>query len=323
MSEKNETLINSSVFDPQKIGTSTVELIEERSVNPGGGVKVGLPKIDAYLNGHRPGELRSLIAFTSNGKSTIANHIARNEARNLAGGESRKVVVSFIWEQAVEEQGIGDIAQLEGLNITRLVRGELTPDEWKKLRRGAAKRGSLPWWIVGHSISANSGPKRNRRPKLSMTDVIQAMEFLYDDMNLEVSLVVLDYLQRIRFEGQSETRIEYSKMVDRAKDMAIDFGVPVLLLSQATRKIKERKWQLPQVNDGAETSNLEHSSDSIITAWMPKTAYPERKELEYGDKVYVVTKSLLILGVMKQKFGDAPEIFELDIYPNIGKIVER
>ena len=49
-------------------------------------------------------------------------------------------MITVTWEQSVEEQGITDLAQLSVVDVTKMMRGELTPDDWGKLRRAAELR---------------------------------------------------------------------------------------------------------------------------------------------------------------------------------------
>jgi hypothetical protein len=102
--------------------------------------------------------------------------------------------------------------------------------------------------------------------------------------------------------------------------MALAYHVPVMLGSQAKRISKERAWRLPQIDDGQETSNLEQSADSLLSVWMPKQDYPEGKPIEYGSLQLVVTPNLLLVGILKQRFGVAPKIIPLHVQPEINEI---
>jgi replicative DNA helicase len=306
-----------TVFAPQTVSQRSVAVVEKRAANPTEGIQTGIARLDKVLNRHRRGELRIVLGYTSNYKTGLMNYIARHTARGLAGGDQRKVVITVTWEQSIEEQGLIDIAQLEAMDVTRMVRGEMEDADWRKLKSGAIKRGALPWWLIGHSSE-----DRERRPRMSMTDVARALEYIVDVQKVEPALIVLDYLQRIKREGGGEPRMQFMEIVDRAKDMSLAFA-PVMLGSQAKREVKERKWQLPQTEDAQETSNLEQSADSLISVWMPKTSYPPGTELKYGKDTYTVDKNLLILGVMKQKYGEAPVIMPLHVKPEVNEIEPR
>lgn len=306
-----------SVFDPQAIGTAAVKVIEDRASSPKAGLITGIKPVDSVLNPHRPGELRIILGFTRNYKSGLMNYICRHNARRLVenGEAEQKAVITVTWEQSIEEQGIVDIAQIMALDTTKLMRGELNDHEWKRLRKGAVQRGALPWWVIGHSSES-----KERRPRLTITDVARALEYIVDVQKVEPYLIVLDFLQRIQREKGESMREQFMTIVDRAKDMALAFHVPVILGSQAGRQVQSRNWRLPQIDDGQETSNLEQSADSFLSVWMPKNDYPVNTELEYGNTNYTVSENLLITGILKQKFGPAPRIYSLHVKPEVNEI---
>lgn len=306
------------VFAPQTVSVNSYQTIEERQKNPRLGISTGIPGVDQYLNPHRPGELRVVLGYTSNYKSGLMNYIARNAARSINADQAadNHCVITVTWEQSIEEQGITDLAQLSDVSITKMMRGELDAPSWSKLRKAAVERGGLPWWLIGHSNQANA-----RRPRLSMSDLATAIAFLIDTQGVKPDLIVLDYLQRIRREGDAgEARMQFVEIVDRCKDMALAFNVPVLLGSQAGRAVKTRTWQLPQVEDAQETSNLEQSADSLLSVWMPKQSFPDGQVIEYGTLRLVVNPNLLVLGILKQKFGIAPKIMGLHVKPEVNEI---
>ncbi len=307
--------VDSAVFDPQTVSANSVETVRGRHENKGDGVRTGIATVDKVLEPLRPGELVTVLGFTSNYKTGLMNYIARNEAARLRdAGIQNRAVVTFTWEQSIEEQGIIDIAQLSGLSVTRMMRGDLDEGEWQVMERGAVDRAILPWWLVGHSGGISS-----RRPRMTMTDAAHAMNYIADVQQVQPSLIVLDYLQRVRREGD-KTREAFMDIVDRAKDMALAFHCPVIIGSQAKRDVNDRSWCLPQVDDGQETSNLEQSSDKFLSVWMPKNNFGPNELIEFGGQSWSVTPNLLILGVLKQKFGSAPHVIPLHVRPEVNEI---
>lgn len=305
-------------FAPQTVVANAYKVVEDRAQTPQVGVKTGIASVDKDFLPMRPGELCGVLGYTSNGKSALMNFIARNHALAVKerGDVGNKVIISVTYEQSIEEQGVIDMAQLAKIDVSRMMRGEMTKDEWKELRRAGVERGKLPWWLIGHSSLSKS-----RRPHLKMSELYIVVESIIDRQKLEPELIVLDYLQRIPGEqGVRDRRERFVDIVDRAKDMALVFHCPVLLGCQAGRQVKERSWQLPQLEDAQESSNYEQSSDKVISVWMPKSVYPAGHEMDYGDQHFTVTENLLIAGIMKQKFGPAPRIYSLFIRPEINQI---
>jgi replicative DNA helicase len=318
MSDNGQRDISKSVFAPQQVSQQAVKVVETRAATKGDGIETGIAELDKYLVPMRPGELVVVLGYTSNYKSGLMNFITRHHAKRIkaAGEADKKVVMTFTWEQSVEEQGIVDISQIIQIPTDKMMRGELSDSEWKELHRGAVERGALPWWLVGHSIES-----KERRPRLSMADVYAAMAHVVDVQKVKPVLVALDYLQRMPLENsRRDHRIQFMEMVDAAKDLALAFHVPVLLGAQSGRQVQSRTWRLPQKDDGQETSNLEQSADKMISVWMPKNDYPVGQLIEYGNDTFTVTENLLICGLLKQKFGPAPKVMGLHVKPQVNEI---
>lgn len=308
------------VFDPGMVSQATVTLLQDRKAHQSESIKTGIEQLDEVLNPMRPGELIVVLGFTRNYKSGLMNFISRYHAVRMRDAKiNNQVVITFTWEQSIEEQGIIDIAQLTSLDTGKMMRGTLTDEEWNLLLLGAMRRGTIPWWLVGHSASINE-----RRPRLNMSEVYEVLEWIVDFQEVKPMLVVLDYLQRIKREKGETMREQFINIVDKAKDLALAFHCPVMLGSQAGRTVvnnQTRTWRLPHVDEGQETSNLEQSADKLLSVWMPKNDHPIGTVLQYADQNYTVTDNLLILGVMKQKFGPSPRIMQLEVHPATNDIL--
>jgi replicative DNA helicase len=311
--------IDKHVFDPGAVSQATVALLQDRKAHQEENIKTGIETLDDVLLPMRPGELVVVLGYTRNYKSGLMNYIARYHALRLRdAGVSNQAVITFTWEQSIEEQGIVDIAQLTSLDSNKMMRGTLTDEEWDLLLLGAMRRGTIPWWLVGHSAGMNE-----RRPRLNMSEVYEVLEWIVDFQEIRPAIIVLDYLQRIKREQGESMREQFMSIVDKAKDLALAFHCPVILGSQAGRTVVSnptRTWRLPHVDEGQETSNLEQSADKLISVWMPKNDHTLGTVLQYGNSTYNVTERLLILGVMKQKFGPSPRIIQLEVHPETNDI---
>jgi len=304
------------VFTPEVVGERTLQVIEERTTDPRGGLELGIPSIDRVLLPMRPGEVIGVLGYTSNYKTGLMNYVARYHARKLAMLNSDKAVISVLWEQSIEEQGAVDIAQFIKIDATKMMRGELDANELIKLKEGAEKRGKIPWYLIGHSVLDKS-----RRSRMDMNDVSIAFKRLEDVLNVEPALVTLDYLQRIARGKKANTMREgFIEIVDRVKDMSLAIGVPVMLGCQAKRDVKRRVWKMPQQDDAQETSNFEQTCDKLISLWMPKNDEAIDSEGDKGELDWVVTDNLLLLMIAKQRFGPAPRLFQCHVKPELGEI---
>ena len=305
------------VFSPQQASVLAVQSVEFRRDIKNAGLKTGIADLDHDLLPMRGGELISIIAFTSNYKTGTMSFIAKSACEQI-DAEAGEIVIYLSWEQSVEEQTLLDISFTSMIEASRLYRGDLTDAQWQIMLKASVERATKPLWLIGHSESSGS-----RRPRLSMTDVGNALAYVVDIQKRKPKLIVLDYLQRINRDDCKSTdiRVAHMEIVDRAKDMALAFGCPVILGTQAGRQILERTWKIPTLADSLESSNLEQSSDKIIGIWYPKTTEPLNKEIRYSPTIsYTVTGNLLLVSILKQKYGKAPTLMALHVQPEVNKI---
>jgi replicative DNA helicase len=192
----------------------------------------------------------------------------------------------------------------------------LEPDQWTLLRTAANRRAQSPIWIIGHS-QTEFAKVGSARPRMTMTDAFRAMELICSGkitgIKQKPRLVVLDYLQRIRPDSRDggTRREQQMEAVNKAKDMSVTFGCPVMLGVQAGRQVMERDNKLPTIDDAQETSNVEQSADKFLSVWYPiKT----EKAGSFMDGV-PVTPNLLVIGLLKQKNGPAPLTYKCFVDP--------
>ena len=315
--DKNNAKIDDNtktiVYTPQEISALTVKEIEERRKTSGQGITFGLPEIDAKMLPFRPGELISVIGLTSQYKSGLMMFLARNAMKNLTDNQ---IVVYCTWEQAIEEHALMELANVTKIDASQIARGKIDDEQWGQLKAAAVKRSVSPLWLVGHSIQ-----NRKKRPHLTIDDVGRGMVLIENEWGYRPALIVIDYLQRVESAaGGSDRRVEQMRIVDRCKDMALAMGCPVLLGAQAKQEVINRGWKLPGEYDAAETANVAHASDKILSVWLPHRTEPPRAMI--GAPAVEVNENLLIINLAKQKFGPAPQYFYEHVIPERNEITQ-
>jgi len=321
--------IKDSIFQPEEIGERTYKIIEESANDPQSGLSIGIPDVDRIMRPMRRGEFIGVLGYTSNYKTGFMNYVARYNAKRINMIKSDKIVLSFLWEQSIEEQGLVDIMHSTArdgarINIQQILDGRLNTDDLKRLHAASLERGALPWWLIGHSAT------QRKRQRMSMTDVAEATYHVMEVLEIKPALIVIDYLQRIKREPAGTMREAFMDIVDRIKDMALYAECPTIVASQAKRDVRHRKWALPRQDDAQETSNFEQTSDKLFALWYCKQTKPDGEELNiegtsmgkrYGT--LTVDDHLVILGLIKQKFGIAPISFALDVKPETNEIYAK
>ena len=304
------------VFDPSLVSTLTVGSIRASRENPDY-LKTGIPQLDDHYVMHRPRRVNGILAYTSHGKTSVMNILARNFVPQIGENE---IILYATWEDSVEDLTLSQLAYTSRLPVTSLFSGKLNFGEWESMMSAATQRATMPLWVMGHSEQ-----KFSRSPRLTMTDVWAAMEYIADTRKKKVRVVILDYLQRInRDDMKGETRLQYMAIMDKVKDLALAFNTDVIIGSQVGRDVKERKWKQPQDNDAQETSNFEQTCDGMISLWIPKKTEAMGTSLipktgENGQEVHV-TENLMLIQTLKQKKAKAPVLRAVDFIPETNEI---
>lgn len=304
-----------TVFTPQQAMTLAINSIEERKIS-GTGLTSGIPGLDDVMLPLKRGDLMVVLGYTSNGKSLVMSAMANHFLTQIK--EPDEVIIYISWEQSVEEQTLLDISRMSRIPSDMLYQGALDELKWARMVQSSIRRATQPLWLIGHSEAAEK-----RRPRLSMSDVAKALDYIVDVQRKKPVAIILDYLQRINRNDckMADNRFAYMDIVDRIKDMAIAFSCPAVLGCQAGRGTQEKEWRMPNIDDGQETSNIEQSADKFIAVWMPKTSMAEGSmlKLPVGDAVRVpVSDNLLLIQLWKNKYGQAPKLIPLYAQPEIG-----
>lgn len=304
------------VFDPSLVSTLTVSSIRAAKEHPDY-LKTGIPQLDDHYVMMRPRRVNGIIAYTSHGKTSVKNIIARSFVEQIGEDE---VIVYATWEDSIEDMTLSYLANVSRIPVPNLFSGNLSISEWESMMKAATQRATTPLWLVGHSEQ-----KEARRPRLTMTDITAAIEYIVDKRKKKVRAVFLDYLQRInRDDRRGEMRGQYMGIMDSVKDLALDFNTCVIIGSQVGRDVKERKWKQPQDNDAQETSNFEQTCDGMISLWIPKKTEKigdcliEKKGID-GQSVFV-TENLMMVQTLKQKKAKAPVLRAVDFLPETNEI---
>ena len=251
------------------------------------GVPTGLDAFDHRTGGLRKSDLIILGARPSQGKTALALNIAHH-----ASVECGVPVAFFSLEmsrQSIFERMLGAAAMVE---IHKLRTGWMEKSKWGDLVRELGRLASAPFYI-----DDTSG--------ISITELRMRARRLASDLKKqgkELGLIVIDYLQLIRGgERRSESRQqEVSEISRMLKDLARTLNVPVLALSQLSRKNedKSRTDNKPQLSDLRESGSIEQDAD--VVALIHRDWYYKREDESLKNKATLI--------IAKQRNGPVGDI---------------
>ena len=123
-----------------------------------------------------------------------------------------------------------------------------------------------------------------------------------------IKVIFIDYLQLMSGQGKSNQNREQevSTISRNIKALAKELGVPIIALSQLSRRVEERADKIPQLSDLRESGSIEQDSDIVIMLMRPD--YYEMKEtVEIRGKEYH-PEGLVIAKVEKNRHGNVCNI---------------
>lgn len=242
------------------------------------GVTTGFRDLDRKLGGLHGSDLIILAGRPSMGKTALATNIALNAARafHRTNGLDGAPTVFFSLEMSAEQLGNRILADLASIASDRMRRGDLEPDDFPKFAAALRDMQKVPLFIDDTaSLSISALRTRARRLKRSH----------------DIGLIIVDYLQLMSGSSSrsSENRVlEISEITRGMKILAKDLDVPVIALSQLSRKVEDREDKRPQLADLRESGSIEQDADVVMFVYRDEyymeRAEPKRRDNETQEK---------------------------------------
>ena len=247
------------------------------------GIPTGLQRLDALTGGWRGGQLVVLAGRPGMGKSAAMLHFARAAA--VAG-----VPVCVFSAEMPNTQLAGRmLVGGSGVNSGSFRTGDIDADGWRELERAAAELSALPVYI-------------NDRANITIGAIRSQCKAMH--RRGRCGMVIIDYLQLLdtAMRNPNTTREREIAAASRsAKLLAKELDVPVILLSQLSRKIEERTDKTPMLSDLRESGAIEQDAD--IVAFVDRPAMYGRTELDAGRYGTIPAEGVGLLHIAKNREG--------------------
>jgi replicative DNA helicase len=209
------------------------------------GVPSGFKELDRLTAGFHASDLIIVAGRPSMGKTALCLNLAQ-----YAAIEKRIPVAIFSLEMSKEQLVIRMLcseAQVEG---TRLRTGFLTESDWPKLTLAAGNLSDAPIFIDDSAA-------------ISVLELRAKSRRLKGDYGL--GMLIIDYLQLMKGRTRVESRQQEISEISRSlKALAKELNIPVIAVSQLSRKTEERQGMRPQLSDLRESGAIEQDADLIL-----------------------------------------------------------
>ena len=247
------------------------------------GIPTGLQRLDALTGGWRGGQLVVLAGRPGMGKSAAMLHFARAAA--VAGVPVCVSSAEMPNTQLAGRMLVGG----SGVNSGSFRTGDIDADGWRELERAAAELSALPVYI-------------NDRANITIGAIRSQCKAMH--RRGRCGMVIIDYLQLLdtAMRNPNTTREREIAAASRsAKLLAKELDVPVILLSQLSRKIEERTDKTPMLSDLRESGAIEQDAD--IVAFVDRPAMYGRTELDAGRYGTIPAEGVGLLHIAKNREG--------------------
>lgn len=224
------------------------------------GLATGLTGIDGLLGGLQKSDLIIIGARPSMGKSGLLLAMADGAASSRLNEES--VVAIFEVEMSKDQLADRWLSMRSGVDGHRMNTGQVNQRDWQALTRAQAE-------IAAQRVYIDD---RSNLTTIQMRSRLRQLNRRYKQ---GVSVVFVDYLQRMRAVGRAESRLhEVRQIVADLKSIAKDFNVPVVALSSLSRKPEERTDKRPILSDLRETGDIESDADVVMFIYRDEVYNP-------------------------------------------------
>jgi len=241
------------------------------------GLKTGLNDFDKKIGGLHKSDLIIIAGRPSMGKTAFATNIASNIC-NKKINEKKTNVLFFSLEMSSEQLATRVLSEISQISSEGIRTGNLSKTDFEKIIKASEKLKELSLFIDDSpALTISSIRTRSRRLKRKHG----------------LDLIIIDYLQLISGESKNlnDNRVkEISDITRGLKAIAKELNIPVVALSQLSRKVEEREEKRPQLADLRESGSIEQDADLVVFLYREEY-YLARTEPPEGTEKHVMWTS--------------------------------
>ena len=228
------------------------------------GLPTGFPSIDRTLHGMHPGNLIIVAGRPGMGKSALALCIAYHNAKEDTPG----AFISF--EMSGEEQGFRLLSYETLLSQDYIKNGQFGTEGWNNISSARDRISKFPLWIEDHGTMS----------ALELQSNVRRLQSEHG-----IKYVIVDYLQLMQSGLNHQNRdLEIGAITRALKQSARLLEVPVIALSQLSRKPEGRTDTRPILSDLRESGNIEQDADAVMFVYRPGYYSPD----DYGNETEII-----------------------------------
>jgi replicative DNA helicase len=222
--------------------------LKQKALKPSlSGISSGFFDLDSFTQGFQRSDLIIIAGRPSMGKTALALNIGLNIIKS-----SKQPVLFFSLEMSKEQLTYRLLTNETDITNSRLKTGNLYKEDWLKLNSTIKYLSTLPFFI-----DDTSNP--------SIQDIKSKIKKILFEQN-QIGLIIIDYLQLMqnsKFKTDNRAQ-ELSQITRSLKNLAREFNVPIIALSQLSRSVESRTNKRPILSDLRESGSIEQDADLVL-----------------------------------------------------------
>ena len=268
-----------------------LDRMEKASHNEGSisGLPSGFHELDKITSGWQKPDLIIIAARPAMGKTAFVLSMAKNMAVDY-----KKPIAIFSLEMSCVQlvnRLIMNVCEIEGDKIKT---GKLDPNERRRLDTKINILKGAPIYM-------------DDTPSLSVFELRSKARQLKEDYGIEA--IIIDYLQLMNAQGAyfGSREQEVSIISRNLKALAKELDIPVIALSQLSRKVEDRsgiEGKTPQLSDLRESGAIEQDADMVCFIHRP-----EYYHMEFDNNTGKNLRGLAQIIVAKHRNGATDTIW--------------
>jgi len=231
----------------------------------------GIKRLDDILGGLHRGNVTVVAGRPGMGKSAFGMKLAQSVAGKLSY-EGKVMASAFVSLEMPRKELVMRLAcESARVSISKYRKTNFDQQEVGRFFVALNDLSKLPIQIIDRVASMQDIRSTIRRAKLR-----------YDRDGMELSVVVIDYLQLIAAkQGKSQTRENVVQEISRGlKLMAQAENVCIVLLAQLNRDCEQARDKRPQLHNLRESGSIEQDADEVLFLLRKEYYWPDEDDVK-------------------------------------------
>lgn len=262
-----ESIINNAIKETEQA------IID--GVNRLTGLKFGFPKLDKIMS-LRPGNTYCIAARPAMGKTSFALNVIDNLTPH---GKRILLISTEMQKEEIMEKFI-------------TMKQAISNEDFRAL---SDSNKILRYKDLYNYYSANDSEIIIDTSVFQLYDMVARARALHKEKKLD--LIVIDYLQQMELDGNVNRVQVISEITRKLKQLSAEIKVPIIELSQLSRKVEDRAIKRPILSDLRESGSIEQDMSAVIFLYRP--SYYGITEDENGNDCSNLTELI----IAKNRYG--------------------